>query len=148
MSQVSVEWLNKERFVGIDSTNHSVVISTADAGGGVGVKPTDLLLLALGSCSAVDVVEILHKKRQELTGLEIRVSGEQDSDPPWTFRHFHVHYSVRGRNLSEKAVADTIRLSEEKYCGVAATVRATAPVTHDYEIIEEAAEEEPIMVVA
>ena len=135
MGTATVKWIQGKQFVGIDSTQHSVVLSTADEG--VGIKPSDLLLIAVGSCTAVDVVEILTKKRMPLTRLEIRVSGEQDQDPPWTFRKIHMHFTVGGLNLTEKAVTQAIQLSEEKYCSVAATLRDTAQITTDFEIIEQ-----------
>ncbi len=129
----TVHWLSGKRFVGIDSTNHSVVISSKDEG--VGVKPSDLLLIALASCTAVDVVEILSKKRMPLDSLEIITTGEQEADPPWTFRKIHLKYRLSGQGLTGKAVEQAIRLSEEKYCSVAATVRATAEITSEFEII-------------
>jgi putative redox protein len=134
MGTATVKWIQGKQFVGVDSTQHSVVLSTPDEG--IGIKPSDLLLIALASCTAVDVVEILEKKRMELTHLEISSSGEQDQNPPWTFRKIHLHYKIGGRNLTEKAVAQAIQLSEEKYCSVAATVRATAQITTDFEILE------------
>jgi putative redox protein len=134
MGTVTVKWLDGKKFVGIDSTHHSVVISTADEG--IGVKPSELLLIAVASCSAVDVIEILTKKRMPLTYLEISTSGEQDPNPPWTFRKIHMHFRVGGMNLTDRAVAQAIELSEEKYCSVAATVRATAKITTDFEILE------------
>jgi putative redox protein len=135
LANATIRWVTGKQFVGTDSTNHSVVLSPADVG--VGMKPSELLLVALGSCTAVDVVEILAKKRTTLTSLEIQVSGEQEADPPWTFRKFHIQYLLKGKGLTEKAVAQAIQLSEEKYCSVAATVRATAPVTTSFEILPE-----------
>lgn len=131
----TVQWLSGKRFVGIDSTNHAVVMSSKDEG--VGVKPSDLLLIALAGCTAVDVVDILAKKRMPLDSLEITTSGEQDADPPWTFRKIHVKFRLSGRGLTVKAVEQAIQLSEEKYCSVAATVRATAEITTEFEIINE-----------
>jgi putative redox protein len=136
MGTATVKWIEGKQFVGIDSTKHSVVLSTPDEG--VGIKPSELLLLALASCSAVDVVEILTKKRMTLTHLEISSTGEQDQDPPWTFRKIHLHFTLGGQGLTEKAVAQAIQLSEEKYCSVAATIRATAAITTDFEILAEA----------
>ena len=136
MSTATVKWIEGKQFIGVDSTHHSVVLSTPDEG--IGVKPSDLLLIAVASCSAVDVVEILAKKRMMLTHLEISSTGEQDQDPPWTFRKIHIHYKIGGKNLTEKAVAQAIQLSEEKYCSVAATIRATAQIITDFEILEEA----------
>lgn len=134
MGTATVKWIGGKQFIGIDSTQHSVVLSTQDEG--VGIKPSDLLLIAIASCTAVDVVDILAKKRMPLSHLEISSSGEQDQDPPWTFRKIHLHFRVGGENLTEKAVAQAIQLSEDKYCSVAATVRATAPITSDFEIID------------
>jgi len=135
MANVSVRWIGGKQFVGTDSTQHSVVISTPDEG--VGMKPSELMLVALASCTAVDVVEILTKKRTPLTSLEIRVSGEQDADPPWTFRKIHVHYRLSGKDLTEKNVAQAIELSEGKYCSVAATLRGVAEISTDFEILPE-----------
>ncbi len=135
MGTAIVKWIQGKQFIGVDSTQHSVVLSTPDEG--IGIKPSDLLLIAVASCTAVDVVEILEKKRMALTYLEISSSGEQDQDPPWTFRKIHLHFKIGGKNLTEKAVAQAIQLSEEKYCSVAATVRATARITTDFEILEE-----------
>ncbi|KAF0110412.1 MAG: hypothetical protein FD147_1672 [Chloroflexi bacterium] len=134
MGTATVKWIGGKQFVGIDSTHHSVVLSTPDEG--VGIKPSELLLIAVASCSTVDVVEILEKKRMLLTYLEISVSGVQDQDPPWTYRKIHIHYRVGGKNLTEKAVSQAIQLSEEKYCSVAATIRATAQITTEFEILE------------
>jgi putative redox protein len=136
MGTATVKWIGGKQFVGIDSTHHSVVLSTPDEG--VGIKPSELLLIAVASCSAVDVVEILEKKRMPLTSLEISATGEQDQDPPWTFRKIFVHYRIGGKNLTEKAVSQAIQLSEEKYCSVAATIRGTAQIITEYEIIEQA----------
>jgi putative redox protein len=69
--------------------------------------------------------------------MEVRVHGEQDPEPPWAFRRIHVTYRVRGRGLSSKAVEDAVRLSEEKYCSVSATVRGVAALTHTIELVEE-----------
>jgi len=132
-STTTVQWLSGKRFVGIDSTNHSVVLSSKDEG--VGVKPSDMLLIALAACTAVDVVEILAKKRMPLDSMEIITTGEQDAEPPWTFRKIQLKYRLSGPGLTVKAVEQAIQLSEDKYCSVAATVRATAEITTEFEII-------------
>jgi putative redox protein len=134
---VHVTWVQKRQFVGSDSSRHSVVMSSQDEENGSGMKPSDLLLVGLGGCTGYDVVDILVKKRQQLTGLEVVVTGEQDAEPPWPYRKIHVHYILRGKGLREKAVQDAIALSEEKYCSVAATVRGVAEITNEYTIVEE-----------
>ena len=133
MAKTTVQWVGGERFVGIDSTNHSVVLSTPAEG--VGMKPSDMLLIALSSCTAVDVVSILEKKRMPISSLEITTTAEQDVDPPWTFRKIHLKYALSGKGLTEKAVAQAIELSEEKYCSVSNTVRGVAEVTTGFEIL-------------
>jgi putative redox protein len=135
VSQVQVTWVQHEQFVGTDSTNHSIVLSTGKDG--TGSKPSDLLLVALGACSGVDVVGILVKKRQQFTGLQIKVDGQQDADPPWTFRKIHIEYVVWGKGISEKAVQQAIELSEQKYCSVAATIHGVAEITSCYQIVED-----------
>jgi len=138
MGEVQVTWVQNEQFVGTDSTNHSIVLSTGKDG--TGSKPSDLLLVALGACSGVDVVGILVKKRQNFTGLQIKVSGQQDTDPPWTFRKLHIEYIVRGKGISEKAVQQAVELSEDKYCSVAATLRGVAEITSSFQIVEDSSD--------
>ena len=133
MAQATIRRIAGKQFLGIDSTNHTVVLSTPDEG--VGVKPSEMLLVALASCTAVDVVEILEKKKVKLTLLEISATAEQDQDPPWAFRKIHLLYKVKGEGLTEKAVAQAIELSETKYCSVAATIRGVADITTSYEIV-------------
>ncbi len=134
---VQIKWAGKRQFIGTDNSKHSVVMSSQDEENGVGMSPSQLLLVGLGGCTSYDVVNILQKKRQRLTGLEVTVTGEQDPNPPWTYRKIHVHYQVQGKGLSEKAVESAIKISEEKYCSVAATVRGKAEITYDYTIVEE-----------
>jgi len=133
MASATVQWIGGKRFVGIDSSNHSVVLSTADEG--VGMKPSELLLVALASCSSVDVVEIMTKKRQPLTSFNVQISGEQEVDPPWTYRKIYIKYIVSGKNIVEKDLAQAIALSEDKYCSVAATVKGKAELITSYEIV-------------
>jgi putative redox protein len=136
MSSVKVTWIEGQKYIGTDSTNHSVVLSPPTEG--IGMKPSDLLLVALASCTSVDVIGILSKKKMAPTSYEITASAEQDSDPPWAFRKIHLKYSLRGDKLTEKAVEQAIELSEKKYCSVAATVSGVAELTYEYEILPEA----------
>jgi putative redox protein len=133
MSNATVRWAGGKQFIGIDSTKHSVLLSTVDEG--VGMKPSDLLLVSLASCTAVDVVEILAKKRLHLESLEISAEAQQDQDPPWTFRKIHLTFRLKGEDLTEKDVQQAIDLSEHKYCSVAATLRGVAELTTSFEIM-------------
>lgn len=132
-----VKWVEKRQFVGTDGSKHSVVMSSQDEDNGTGMSASQLLLVALGGCTAYDVVSILEKKRQQLTGLEITVTGEQDEDPPWAYHKIQLQYVVRGRGLRDKAVRDAIELSGEKYCSVAATLRSAVEISYEYAVIEE-----------
>ncbi|MCB9418461.1 MAG: OsmC family protein [Ardenticatenaceae bacterium] len=94
------------------------------------VKPSDLLLLSLASCSAHDVVLILERQRQKLHDLYIEVEAKNAPEPPYQFTDIHLHYIVAGEDLDLTKVERAVALSEEKYCSVAATVRGVAKLTH------------------
>lgn len=98
--------------------------------------PMELLLVALGSCTAVDVISILRKKRQIVNDYRVEVRGERRADHPRSFKRMEVHHIVTGRNVSDQSVAQAIELSEQKYCSVAATLRPTTAIVSSYEIIE------------
>ena len=135
MVKTTVSWLKDRHFVGTDSNNHSIVLSGQKEG--IGVSPSETLLIALASCSSVDVIEILKKKRKTVTLLEVTTHGERDPNPPWAYHKIHLKYRLGGHGLTDKAVAQAIQLSQEKYCSVAATVRGVATITYDYEIVPE-----------
>ena len=124
-----IRWVEGRQFVGTDDRGHSIVLSGDDSGG---VRPSSMLLVAMAACSAVDVTSILEKQRVELSRLEVEAEGEQDPDPPWTYRRIHLRYRIRGKGLTEKAVERAIRLSENKYCSVAATVRGKAEILTEF----------------
>jgi putative redox protein len=134
MASALVKWVKGKQFVGTDSTNHSVVLSTPDEG--TGMKPSELLLVALASCTAVDVVDILAKKKTPLESLEITASAEQDADPPWTFRKIHLLYRVKGAGITENGLEQAIHLSENGYCSVAATLRGVAEISTSYDLFD------------
>ncbi len=135
-SVVKVKWLDGMRFVASDDTGHSIVMDTSREHGGEGsaFTPMQLLLVALGGCTGMDVVDILWKQRQKLTGFEIVVSGERVSEYPRVYGKVHVEYKLKGENIRDKAVHTAIQLSEEKYCSVGATISKTAKVSHSYSI--------------
>lgn len=133
MPTATVKWVSGNQFVGTDSRGHSVVLSGSDSQGGV--SPSEMLLVALASCTAVDVVTIMEKKRKPLSSLEIVITGDRDPEPPWPYRTIHVNFRVNGKGLTETAIAQAIALSEEKYCSVAATVRGVAKISTGFEIV-------------
>ena len=99
--------------------------------------PGELLLTSLAGCSGIDVINILTKERQQVTGLEIRVKGTQEPDAPWTWEEIELEYTVRGRGLADSAVARAIHLSETRYCSVGSTLAGRAKITSTYDIVEE-----------
>lgn len=131
-----VHFAGNDLFIGTTPSNHSVALDT-DHTRNTAPTPMDLLLIALGSCTAVDVIGILQKKREEVTEYRVEVHGERRADHPRAFTRLEVHHIVKGRNVSEKAVAQAIELSETKYCSVAATLRPTAEIVSSFEIIQE-----------
>ncbi len=142
MSNIAVKWTGQgsQMFVGRDSFGHVVVSGSWPQEDETwqewkGVKPSDLLLVSLASCSAYDVVMILGRQRQQLTNLYVSVDGEQASEPPYQFTEIHQHYTVEGINLDPKKVERAIELSEERYCSVAATIRGVAKLSHSLEVI-------------
>ena len=122
-------------FIGISPSGHAVTLDT-DHERASGPTPMELLLIALGSCTAVDVISILKKKREDVTDYRVEVSGTRRDEYPRSFKQLCVHHVITGHRVSEKAVAQAVELSEEKYCSVAATLRPTAEIISSFEIIE------------
>jgi putative redox protein len=131
-----VRYAGDELFVGITPSGHAQVLDTNHERASA-ATPVELLLIALGSCTAVDVVSILRKKREELTDYRVEVTGTRRDEHPRAYTRMEVKHILRGRKLSEKAVAQAIELSETKYCSVAATLRPTVEIVSSYEIINE-----------
>lgn len=123
-------------FIGITPSGHALAIET-DAERGVAPTPMELLLVALGSCTAVDVIGILRKKREHVTDYRVEVKGERREEYPRSYKRLQVHHVIKGHNISPQAVAQAIELSETKYCSVAATLRPTAEIVSTFETIED-----------
>lgn len=125
-------------FVAESGSGHAVVVDAApDVGGrNLGARPMELVLMGTGTCSAIDVVHILRKARQDVTGCVIELDSERAADDPKVFTKIHMHYVVTGKRLAETQVERAIKLSKEKYCSATAIMAHTAEVTYDYEIRE------------
>ncbi len=134
MQTATVKWIGEQKFLGISPSGHAVALDS-DRESNKAPGPMELLLVALGACTATDVVIILEKKRQKLDALEVIASGERAADPPTVWTKLELLYRLRGR-LDEAAVKHAIELSEEKYCSVAAMLKKTATLTYRYEILK------------
>ena len=134
-STVHLKWIDATLMAGMDSRGRSLVIGTDQEADPqwLGIKASDLLLLAAASCSTYDVINILTKQREPLRHLEVVCSGEQIKEPPFKFTSLHMHFIVSG-DVDPQKVEKAIQLSEEKYCSVVNTLRPALAITHDFEI--------------
>ena len=127
------------QFVAESGTGHALVMD--DANGHTGPKPIELALLALGGCTGFDVISILRKKRQKVTGYEIELHAEQNPEPPSYFTRVEIKHRLRG-DIDPEAVEKAIHLSETKYCSVGAMISRTAKIETTFEILPEVEPEE------
>jgi putative redox protein len=132
-----VHYAGDDLFIGISPGGHAQVLDTNHERASA-ATPVELLLIALGSCTAVDVVSIMRKKRERMTDYRVEVRGERREEYPRKYTRMEVKHIVRGHNISEKALAQAIELSEAKYCSVAASLRPGVEIVSSFEIIEEA----------
>ena len=133
MQTASIRWTSEQKFLGISPSGHAVPLDS-DRTSNKAPGPMEMVLLALGACTATDVVLILEKKRQPLQSLEVLCSGERATEPPTVFTKLEVLFRLRGA-LDEAAVQRAVSLTEEKYCSVAAMLKKTAAFTWRYEIL-------------
>jgi putative redox protein len=133
MQTAQVQWIGEQKFVATSPSGHAITLD-ADGKSNKAPGPMEMLLMALGACTAVDVVLILEKKRQKLQALNVICSGERAAEPPKVWTKFELLYQLRGR-LDDAAIKRAIELSEEKYCSVSAMLKKTATLTWRYEIL-------------
>ena len=126
------------QFVAESGTGHAIVLD--DANGHTGAKPIELALLALGGCTGFDVISILRKKRQTVTGYEIELHAEQNPEPPSYFTRVEIRHRLRGE-VDPEAVRKAIHLSETKYCSVGAMISKTAKIETTFEILPDITKE-------
>lgn len=131
----TIRFVGDDLFIAVSPSGHAQVLET-NSERARAPTPMELLLMALGSCTAVDVASILSKKREMVTDYRVEVRGQRRDEYPRKYTRMEVHHVVRGRSVSEKAVAQAIELSETKYCSVAATLSPGVEIVSTYEIIE------------
>ncbi len=138
-----IKWVEDVLFLGESGSGHGVVIDGPPEHGGrnLGVRPMELLLMGVGSCSAFDVVHILKKGRHPVEDCEVQISAERAETVPKVFTRIHLHFIVKGRGLSESAVERAVKLSAEKYCSASIMLGKAAEITHDFQVVELAAGE-------
>jgi len=133
MQTASIKWIGEQKFFGTSPSGHAVAFDS-DRASNKAPGPMEMVLLALGACTATDMVLILEKKRQKLEALEVLCSGERAAEPPTVWVKLDVLFRIRGA-VDDAAVQHAMSLTEEKYCSVAAMLRKTALFTWRYEIL-------------
>jgi len=139
MVTAKMSWAGGLKFEGISAYGHKIATDAGKPSGGQedGYKPTELLLFGIAGCTGIDIVRILQKQRQEVTGIDIELVAHQGDTYPKPFHTIEVKYQFRGHNLDAKKVAQAIELSESKYCVVSQTVTYPGKVVTSFEIIPE-----------
>ena len=132
MTEAKATWIEKQKFDGVASSGHTI---TVDGDKEAGSSPMELVLIGLCGCTGYDVVSILGKKREPFTSLEVTAEAERATTSPTVYTEIRLVYKVGGK-VSRKAVEDAVKLSEEKYCSVAAMLNKTAKVSYRIEYLD------------
>lgn len=135
-----IKWVENATFLGEAGSGHAVVMDGSPESGGrnLGPRPMEMMLLGMGGCTTFDVVHILKKSREPVTGCEAELSAERTESEPKVFTRIHVHFIVKGKGLKEAKVRKAVELSAEKYCSASIMLgQAGVDISHDFEIVEE-----------
>ncbi len=137
--KAKITWINGRAFLGESGSGHAIVMDGAPESGGrnIGVRPMEMMLLGLGGCTAFDVVMILEKARERITGCEVDLDSERASEDPKVFTKVRMIYTLRGKDLKPAAVERAIKLSAEKYCSASKMFEKTATIEHEWKIISD-----------
>ena len=133
-----IKWIENVAFEGETESGHTLIMDGSPEVGGqnLGPRPMETVLMGTGACSAIDVVLILKKSREQVSDCVVEISAERADTDPKVFTRIHFHYLVTGKSLDQAKVARAIQLSAEKYCSATAMMAKTAAVNYDVEIIE------------
>jgi putative redox protein len=132
--KAKITWLNGRTFVGESGSGHAIVMDGAPENGGrnLGVRPMEMMLLGLGGCTAFDVVMILEKSREKVSGCEVSLEATRADEDPKIFTHVKMIYRLKGENLKPAAVERAIKLSADKYCSASKMFEKTAKIEHEW----------------
>ena len=130
--KAEVKWIGEELFMGTSESGHTIVLD-ANAGA-LAPSPLENVLISLGGCSSVDVVSILEKARQDVTGCKVEIQANRVDSVPKLFSDIHLHFVIEGNEVNEKHVERAVNLSADKYCSVALMLNKAVNITHDFEI--------------
>lgn len=136
--QANLRWQGGMQFLAEADSGHAMVMDgPPDVGGrNTGVRPMEMILMGLGGCTAIDVVHILKKSRQQVEDVNVQLQAERADTDPKVFTKINVHFVVKGADLKERHVARAVELSAEKYCSASIMLRGSVEITHSYEIVE------------
>jgi putative redox protein len=134
-----VQWLDGRAFVGESGSGHAVVMDGSPEAGGrnIGIRPMEMLLIGMGGCTAFDVVMILERMRENVTGIDVALEAERASEEPKVFTKVTLHFKISGKKLKRANVERAVNLSAEKYCSASIMIGKTAKIEHVIEIIDE-----------
>ena len=135
---VSVKWAGKMSFIGRGGNGETVTMDGGEEVGGIGMghSPMDLLLIGAGGCASIDIVMILKKGRKDISDVEVEVYGERADEMPKVYTKIHMHFTVKGKGLSDAVVERAVQLSMDKYCSASATLAAGCELTYDWDMAE------------
>jgi len=133
-----VSWVDGALFVAESGSGHTFTMDgAADIGGrNLGARPMEVMLIGMGGCTAIDVVSMLKKQRQDIEGVEVALVGERATEHPMVYTEVKLVYTVRGRKLNKALVERAVSLSDEKYCSATAMFKKSAKVTHEVVLVE------------
>lgn len=138
MTVVNVRWNGKRQFVGWEQAGHGIVMDAKpeNLGEATGPRPIELVLYALGACTGMDVISIVEKQRQDVTGFELRLTSEQRGEHPKIYEHIEIEYVFTGHSLKPEGLRRAIELSEDKYCAVKGMLGPHVQVTTSFQTVE------------
>jgi putative redox protein len=133
------KWVEGMAFMGEAGSGHAVMMDGAPEYGGrnIGIRPMEMLLIGLAGCTGFDVVQILRKGRESVTGCEVEVEAERATEDPKVFTKIHLAYKITGRGLSQAKAERAVTLSKEKYCSASIMLGATAEMSYTLEVVDE-----------